>query len=273
MSDKTELKKSMYLFHQESNLLLNSNWEDSPLPVQRFLEQCCGDSAVGAYLQDCLDSYLPEGFDAAREYDEVLRGHGVSFGPFSTVPEEESAQVYFILKEVVARKTPGTSNLFYVYGSGSRRFADMYKGFLDKVARRLIGNIERYLIFKGFEEGLNDNPSVNFNGPVENAQINQASGGSTVIATQTNGLQSTDLEALIQAVLEAASSEIADGEILSDIQDSVEELKSQMESGKPKRGVVKSVLSFLNGINGGVQFTAAVINLVSFFTQSGVISV
>ena len=265
MSDKTELKKTMFLFHQESNRLINSNWEDSPLPIQRFLEQCEADNVVNSYLKDCLNNHLPEEFDAAHEYDEVLRVYGASFGPFSTIPEEESAQVYLILKEVVARNTRGKSNLFYGYGNGSKKFADMYRGFLDDVARRLIGNIERCLTLKGFEEGLDDSPSVSFNAPVGNAQINQASGGSTVIANQTNGFQSDDLAGLIQAVLEA-------GNLLSDIQDNAEELKAQMESGRPKRGIVKGALGFLRGVNGGVQFSAAVANLVSFFAQSGLIS-
>lgn len=273
MSDKTELKKTMFLFHQESNRLLNSNWEDSPLPIQRFLEQCEADDVVNSYLKDCLNNHLPEEFDAAHEYDEVLRIYGASFGSFSTVPEEESAQAYLILKEVVARNTRGTSSLFYGYGNGSKKFADMYRGFLDDVARRLISNIERCLTLKGFEEGLDDSPSVNFNAPVGNAQINQASGGSTVIANQTNGLQSDDLAGLIQAVLEAASKEIEDGNLLSDIQDNAEELKAQMESGRPRRGIVKGALGFLRGVNGGVQFSAAVTNLVSFFVQSGLISV
>lgn len=272
MSDKTELKKSIYLFHQESNRLLNSSWEDSPLPIHRFLQRCEADDIVSAYLQECIQHHLPEGFDAVCEYDEVLHGQGDIFGPFSTVPEEESAQVYLILKEVVRRNTKGTSNLFFAYRSGSTKFANMYKGFLDNVARRLIGNIEQYLTVRGFEGGLDDGPSVSFNGPVNNAQINQASGDSTVFATQSNGLQSTDLEPLIQAVLDAAVKEISDIEALSDIQDNVEELRSQMLAGKPKRGVLKGILSFLGGVNGGVQFAAAVADLANFLTDSGLIS-
>lgn len=272
MIDKTKLKMSMYLFHQESSRLLNSSWEDSPLPIHRFLQRCEADAIVNAYLQECVRHHLPEGFDAACEYDAVLHGQGVTFGPFSTVPEEESAQVYLILREIVVRNTQGTSNLFFAYRSSSAKFADMYRGFLDSIARRLIGNIEQYLTVKGFEEGLDDNHSVSFYGPINNAQINQASGRSMLTATQSNGLQDTELESLIQAVLNAASNEISDSEVLSDIQDTVEELKAQALTGKPKRGILKGILSFLGGVNGGVQFAAAVTNLVSFFTDSGTIS-
>lgn len=267
MNDKTELKKSLHRFHGEASRLLNSEWEDAPRPIQRFLQRCEADGVIGSYLRECAAHHLPEGFDAASEYDRVSQGHGtVTFGPFSTVPEEESAQTYLILREIVKRNTRVPSTLFMSYGKG---FAVAYERFLKRVAEPLIHDIEQYLTLEGLEKGLDDGPSVSFNGPVTTAQINQASGGSIINATQTNGLQGAELETLMQKVLDAASDEITDAGTLSDVKESIEELKSQMESGSPKHAVMKGLLRLLRGVKAGESFVAAVTDLINFFTDNG----
>lgn len=60
----------------------------------------------------------------------------------------------------------------------------MYKGFLDKVVRRLIANITEHLTMIGFEMGLDGRDSVTNNfGSVNNLQMNQATDSSTINAT------------------------------------------------------------------------------------------
>ena len=147
----------------------------------------------------------------------------------------------------------------------------MYKGFLDKVVRRLIANITEYLTMIGIEMGLDDTSTAttNFYGNVQQAQINQPSGGSTVNATQTNGLNADELNNLLDAIITAAESGIDDAEMLEDICDNVEIVRAQMESGEPKRGILKSALNFLGGVNGGVQYTAALVQIVEFVNNSG----
>lgn len=270
MSDKITLRKTLYLFNQESNMLFRSNWNDSPTPFRRFIERIESQPVIKVYLDECVASHTPDGFDAASEVDTVANDYGAVFGPFSTDPEEESAQVYLILKELIEQDVRGNSLVFYGYAS--KKFADMYKAFLDRVARRLIANIECHLNMIGIEMGLDsaDGVTNNFNGPVQTAQLNQPTGGSTVNATQTIGFNTGELNTLLDAILTAANIEIEDGDTISDIRDNVEIVRVQMESGEPKRGIIKGAFGFLRGVNGGVQFAAALAQIAEFMANSGI---
>ncbi|WP_129588500.1 hypothetical protein [Enteroscipio rubneri] len=270
MTDKTTFKKTLYLFNQESNRLLQSDWEESPRPFERFLDRMEAEPTIKKYLDDCVANHTPEGFDAAEDVRTVAKEFGATFGSFSTVPEEESAEVYLILKEIVAQNIQGHSHFFYGYAQGNK-FADMYKGFLNKVARRLIANIGSYLTMIGIEMGLDggDSPTANFYGSVQNAQINQPTGSAKVYASQARVMNASDINGLLEAILTAAVAEIDDNETIEDVRDNVEAIRDQVESDKPKRGVLKSALRFLGSINGGTQFTAAVVQIIEFFNESG----
>lgn len=273
MNDKTNLKRTLFVFHTEANRLLQSEYDDSPLPFQRFLEQIESDSTVRAYLDDCVKHHIPDGFSAEEQCSAAVSDCGFVFGPFSTDPEEESAQVYLILKELVAQNVQGHSMLFYSYCTGSRKYQDKYRGFLNSVARRLIDNIERHLSIIGIDSGLDDSGDTitnNFNGPVGSAQINQPTGRAVVNATQNNGIDALELNRLLDSVLNASRNELKDDEVLEDIKDNLESIREQMTSEKPKRGIIKGAVSFLRGIHSGVQFSAALAGLVDFLSEHGV---
>lgn len=269
MSDKTDFKKTLFLYNQEANRLLRSDWDESPLPIKRFLEYVESQPEIKAYLDYCITEHTPIEFDAAAEVDEVSSNMGVTCGPFSTAPDEESAQVYLILKEVVVRNISGTSAFYYGHGHG-KKFSDMYKGFLDKVARRLISNITAYLAMRGIEMGLDEGPGFTNNiGDVNNLQINQATNGATIQAAQTNGFCDEEFGGLLDTLLDAAKNEVADRETLEDIMESVELVRNQIESSAPKRGLLKGALSFLSSVNAGAQFTAALIQVIEFLNGQG----
>lgn len=270
MNDKTSLKKTLYVFHTEANRLLQSEYDDSPLPFQRFLEQIESDPTVRSYLDDCVRRHIPDGFSAEEQCGAAVNDYGYVFGPFSTDPEEESAQVYLILKELVAQNVQGHSKLFYAYCMGSRKYQDKYRGFLNSVARRLIDNIDRHLSIIGIDSGLDDSGDTitnNFNGPVGNAQINQPMGEAVVNATQNNGIDALELNRLLDSLLNAARNELKDDETLVDIKETLDSIRDQMTSEKPKRGIIKGAVAFLRGINASVQFSAALTGLVDFLSE------
>ena len=273
MNDKTNLKKTLYVFHTEANRLLQSEYDDSPLPFQRFLEQIESDSIVRSYLDGCVRCHIPDGFSAEEQCGAAINDYGYVFGPFSTDPEEESAQVYLILKELVAQNVQGHSRLFYGYCTGSNKYQDKYRGFLNSVARRLIENVERHLSIIGIDAGLDDSGDTitnYFNGPVGRAQINQSTGRAVVNATQNNGIDALELDRLLNSVLIAARSELKDDETLGDIKETLDSIREQMTSEKPKRGIIKGAVAFLRGINVSVQFSAALSGLVDFLSEHGV---
>ena len=270
MIDRTSFKKTLYRFNHESNTLLRSNWEESPAPFKRFIDRIEKEPEIRAYLGNCVQNHMPEGFSAEDRVRDMSKSMGVTFLDFSTVPEEESAEVYLMLKEVVAQDIQGRSNFYYGFARGTK-YADMYKGFLDKVARRLIANITEHLTMIGIDMGLDDASPVTTNiyGNVQNSQINQPSGGSVVNATQTNNACADELNILLDRIIAIAKEGICDFGTIEDICDNVETIRTQMESGTPKRGVLKSALSFLGGVNGGTQFTAALVQIVEFLNSTG----
>ena len=269
MTDKTAFKKTLYRFNHEANILLRSNWDESPAPFKRFLDRIEAEPDVKAYLDDCVDNHTPEGFNAEEDVREVAGDLGTTRINFSTIPKEESAEVYLILKEMIAQNISGRSYFYYTFASGNK-FADMYKGFLDKVVRRLIANITEHLTMIGIEMGLDSGDSVTNNfGSVHNLQMNQATDNSTINATQNISIDEHALNKLIDAILSAAETEIDDAETIGDVRDNAEIVRIQIESGEPKQGVLKSALGFLRGVNGGAQFAAAVAQLIQFMNNSG----
>lgn len=269
MTDKTAFKKTLYRFNHEANTLLRSDWKESPAPFKRFLDRIEAEPEVKAYLEDCVENHTPEGFNAEEGVRKVAGDSGTTFINFSTIPEEESVEVYLILKEMIAQDIHGRSYFYYNFASGNK-FEDMYKGFLDKVVRRLIANITEHLTMIGIEMGLDSGDSVTNNfGSVHNLQMNQATDNSTINATQNIGIDEHDLNKLIDAILSAAETEINDAETIEDVRDNAEIVRAQIESGKPKRGVLKSALGFLRVVNGGAQFAAAVVQLIQFVNNCG----
>lgn len=270
MTDKTSFKLTAHKFKVESNVLLHSDWDESPLPFERYLTCIESEKLIKAYLDDCVSHHTPEGFDAAEEVKEVSEDYHLVFGPFSTVPEEESAQVYLILKELVAQNIQGRGIAFYGYSSDG--FDRKYKGFLNKVARRLVTNIDGYLTMIGISMGLDDsgNITTTINGNVKQMLVANATGGSTVNATQTMGADADELQALLNALLSAANEEVQDADTLEEIRDNTEVIREQMESDKPKRGLIKSAFGFLAAIDAGVQFTAALAQIADFVTTHGI---
>lgn len=273
MNDSKRLQKTLFTFHHEASVPLKSSWSDSPRPIARFLSIIESDKTISAYLKDCVDNHIPQGFTASEEFDAVSRQMGSIFGPFSVVPEEESAQVYLILKELVERNIQGHSMLFYGYANGSKKYADMYKGFLDGVAQRLISNVESYLRLAGIEMGLDrasGHVTNSFHGPVGSAQINQSSGNAVIYASQNNGFDTQELNELLNGMFIAAKNSLNDVEVLEDIEETLVSIRDQMASDKPKRGIIRGAVSFLRGINAGAQFSAALAGLVEFLSNHGI---
>lgn len=71
MTDKTAFKKTLYRFNHEANILLRSNWDESPATFKRFLDRIEAEPDVKAYLDDCVDSHTPEDFNAEEDVREV----------------------------------------------------------------------------------------------------------------------------------------------------------------------------------------------------------
>ncbi len=268
MNDKNSFKKTLYRYHHEASVLLRSNYNECPLPFQRFLEQIELEPEIKAYLDDCVGSHLPDGFDVVADVDAVMKSPNTIFGGFSTDPMGESAQIYLILQEIVTRGVKGDSVLFFGYGS--KNLEKMYKGFMDRVVRRLIMNLDEHLSLIGIDMGLDDNSAISntFNGPVTDMQFNQPIGNAVVNATQNNGSSVEELSSLINTAIGAIDS--CNNELVQEIKDNLETIRSEMGGSSPKRGIVKAALGFIKSVDAGTKFAAAVTQICDYVGKSGI---
>jgi hypothetical protein len=265
MNDKTELKKILYSFHGQASRLMRTPFECFEADLSKFLSFLEKTPLINGYIEECVSRDLPEGFDADAEVDAVQGGYGTIFGPFGGSDEEETAEIYLILQAIRKKGISGRGLFFNGYASGSNKYQDMLKNFLDEVAYILVEHIESHLTEIGIEMGLDEHQSQVVsvsNSP--NAQVNTSGGQSTLTATQNNNPAMSELEPLLSELAQSARELNKDEKELVD--DSIETLREEMASGSPKGKVIRPVLAALKGINESAQFGAAVTQIVAFFS-------
>ena len=257
----------LYEYNAEANALLRAQSEEIEVAIRRFINYIESVNQISIYLNECVASALPEGFDAKEEIKEVSANLHTRFGPFPPHGKGEAAEVYLILK-AFAEDGIESSMIFYPYGHGSKKFADMCKGFLDEVARKLINAIETHLTLIGIDAGLDERiqQTNNFNndGP---ASAVVASGDSSVSVTQTSGFDSNELERLLRSVQESASS--LDEKSQKEIAELLVGIREAVECAVPKKSILKSLLGGLNVLSSSAQFAVAVANLAQFISSIG----
>jgi hypothetical protein len=270
MSDKNiTLKKLLFNYHAEANTLLRADYYGADYAITRFLAYIEGEQVIKAFLDDCVQNHVPKDFDADKEIEGVSQPNTVfvNFGPDYLC---ECGVVYLILKSVEKSGGIGKGYFLYGYGDGSHKYNDMLKGFMDFVIRRLIDGIDRHLTGLGIERGLNDtiyNEQNVIAGDHSNIAVSQVSGGSTASVTQSNRMDAAELGKLL-GDLEASLKGLAEQD-RNDAKECADALREELSAERPKRSVVKTVLTGLKRINGGTQFAAAVAAIVQFVTASG----
>jgi hypothetical protein len=244
---------------------MRTTFDNFGVDLSKFLTFLKATPLIYSYIENCISNDLPDEFNADAEVDTVQQGHHIVFGPFGGSDNEEVAEIFLILQSMHEKGISGTARLFFSYASGSNKYQDMLKGFLDKVAYILINHIDSYLVRIGFEMGLDEQPSqvvsVN-NSP--NFQINTAYGQSTLTATQNNNSAIDELEPLLARL--ARYSKRLNMEDQELVEDSVETLREEVASGNPKKKVIRPVLAALKGVNESTQFAAAVTQIAAFFS-------
>lgn len=272
MSDSnTTLKKLLFNYHAEANALLRADYNGADYAITRFIAYVEGEQVIKAFLDDCVRNHVPEGFEADKEVQAVSQPNTV-FGNFGPDYLCECGEVYLILKSIESNGGVWRGQLLYSYGGGSTKYNDMLKGFMDSVARRLVDGIDRYLTDLGIERGLSDTTYNQQNitaGDHSNIAVSQASDGSTASVTQSNGVDAAELGKLL-GDLETSFNDLAEKD-RNEAREYADALREELSAEKPKRSVVKAVLTGLKGINGTAQFVAAVAAIAQFVTTSGIL--
>lgn len=128
--------------------------------------------------------------------------------------------------------------------SSSKYYQEKVKAFHDRVTLVLVNHIENYLmnivIDMGYDEEVKHMITVN------GTQVNISNGNSTLNAVQNNtNNEPSELIKIIDAIKESIDKDIPedDKEI---ILENVETIQEQLESEKPKKGLIKTCIAGIN---------------------------
>lgn len=251
--NKIELKKIMYSFNSISNRLLQANYEDYNTALFKFVSFLKDTDLIYEYIKGCGEYEK----NIENEIEQVKASYGRVIFDFGRSDEEEVRSVFALLDHLVAQDLVVYGNLALGY-SKSTKFQDMIQGFNNRVVMILIRHIERELTNIGIEMGMDE--KVTYSITVENGQVNIANDSSVIHAK--NNINTSELNSLIEDV-EKAGSELQ-GEDLREVLESLEIIKQELSSEKPRKKILGWTMKGLKTIKGAGEFTAAVFALNEF---------
>ena len=258
-SEKIELRKLLFKHSSEASNLLKSDYYGLGTALTRYLNFIDGQPVIRAFIEDCLANYLPEGFDANAELNEVTSDPYTIF-EFPPSCEGECAITYLVLKVIVERGLCQSLNLLLGYAHGSKKYDDMVEGFVNDVARRLVNGVNQAITLKGIELGLDESVTqVNHFSNSGAAIASQTANGSSTTINQTNGIDADALNVII-GKLEDSLTGLSD-ENKEIATDAIAALKDVLREPQPKPSVLKSLWNTLKGINDGAAFAKNVMEL------------
>lgn len=246
----------MYDFNSISNRLMKSHIRDFGGILNQFIQFIEERTIIKAYLDDCGAPTIP---DIEAEVKDVARSYGRSTYTTGGTPTEETANVLSVLRYLA-------ENQGFIEGSvmgysASKQYSDMLKEFNERFVLILIRNIEGYLTKMGIEMGLDE--STRFIVTVHNGQFNLATDSSTVNASIYNGVDQGKLQELLNSLTSKSKIGLSDEE-LDTVSESVELIQQEMKSDKPKKSILRGVLTTLKGVKGTAEFLAALAALTQF---------
>lgn len=249
----------MYDFNSIANRLMKAEADDYKGVLIKFLQFISDCPIIDAYLNDCG---LPTIQDIEAEVNEVANSYGRSVFSTGETAAEENANILAILRNLAERKAVIAYSVQSY--SSSRKLNDIIKGFNERFVLIMIRNIEGYLTKLGIDMGLDE--SIQYNITVNNGQVNLASDNAVINATVNNGVNQEELQALISCVLSQSKTIMSDEESET-VRESVEAIQQELKQEKPKKSVLRGILTTLQNIKGTAEFLAAVAALVQFVQQ------
>lgn len=255
--NKRDLKKISYDFLSLSNRLLQADFRDYGNVLARFSRFIAETDIINDFITDCGKCEL----DLDDEF-RLVQSSRYTFD-LGDSDEEEVRNITAIINYIVQNNIDVATNLGLSY-SGSKMFQDVLKAFNDRVVLVLIQHIERYLTKVGIDMGLDD--KTTFVVTIKNGQLNIANDNAVINANSSIIKYNLEqLENLVKVVTDEAEKSNLSYEDYEQLKDSLDIIKEQTNSDKPKKGYIKTAIAGLKGIKGTAEFTAAVTALIQFF--------
>lgn len=234
---KKDLKKISREFRSISSRLIQSSYEDILPILNIFINTIEKQEVIYEYIKNCKN----DDYDIEKEFETVYEDWNCVFSLGSTV-EDEVYIIYHILKYILDKQVDIT--MITMGYSRSNYFQDKVKAFHDRVTLVFVNHINTYLMNISTDMGYDEEAihMITING----TQVNISNGNSTLNAVQNNSNNETS--ELIKIIDNIRGS--IDGSIPNDekeiILENVETIQAQLESDKPKKGLVKTCLLGLN---------------------------
>lgn len=253
--NRIELKKVQYDFNSRSNRLLQADYNDYLSVLKKYISFLDNTSIIHDYIVSCGE--CTQNLD--EEFTEVRNGYGRFIFSIGESVEEEVCNVYAILKYITENNILVHYNIAQAYSS-STNYAERIKGFNHRLVMILIGHIESYLTKVGIEMGLDE--KIVYNVTVHDGQAIIATDNAVVTATNVVSGDNEELKRLIEDILK--HSENIPPEKKESIVESLEVIETEISSEKPKKSMLKTAISVLQGIKWSAEFAVAVTELAKF---------
>lgn len=241
--NKIELKKITHDFSIISSRIMRVKYDEYNNVLKKFI----------AFIDEneIINDYIFSGkrgeYDAEADYMAVTRSNGEKVFDFGPSAEEESFQIYSLLKHILEKNSDISLGFSYNYGVSKRQ--EVVKEFNDRVLLVLIQNIEGYLTKIGYDMGMDEKTYWNVTG----GQVNIANDNATVNAVQNNGASVDEINKMVSSILDNLGD--VDRETSETIVDSVNMIKDELMKSKPKRAILVNgikllapIVTIVNGI-------------------------
>lgn len=131
--NKIELKKISHDFNILSSRIMRAKFDDYNLVLRKFLAFIDRNEIIHTFV---MTGDISE-FDAGTEYQQVTGGCGELVFDFGPTPEEETYQIYAILKYISENNLDVSIGMISQYAGVGNKRNDVIKEFNDRVVFRL----------------------------------------------------------------------------------------------------------------------------------------
>ena len=259
--NKIELKKISHDFNILSSRIMRAKFDDYNLVLRKFLAFIDRNEIIHTFV---MTGDISE-FDAETEYQQFTGSCGELVFDFGPTPEEETYQIYAILKYISENNLDVSIGMISQYAGVGNKRNDVIKEFNDRVVLVLIQSIEGYLTKIGYEMGMDEKMYWNVSG----GQVNVASNNATINATQNNGIQSDELDKTVKAIINNVP--LVNNEDAETIVDSVNMIKDELLKPEPKRIIISNGIKLLapmiSIVNGIPTLAVSIKKLIDYATE------
>lgn len=247
--DKKQLKIISLEFRTFANRLITCNHQTGMALLKKFVAYIDEKEIISDYIKEYVN---PDDFEPVEK--------GTCFLSMGDTKQEEISYTYQYLKYAVENYHNFYCDMAFGY---AKEVNDAVKEFCNRIILPFVNYIEGYLTEIGIQMGYDEDKKfmINVNGGV--AQVNVANDNATVHATQSNGIDVSQLESIISDIMKHMPTSLTQEE-QEQITDSVEVIRAEIQSASPRKGFIKTALKGFQAINGTAQFGAAIATLVQF---------